>query len=155
MDINIRKVKEDDLEQVLELIKELALYEKAPHEVEVTLEQFKNYFNDQLFDAFVAFDGDNLAGIALFYVAYSTWKGKIIYLDDLVITESYRRKGLGDQLFNALVKECNKLKANQLRWHVLDWNTPAINFYKKINADLDPEWIMGKLTREQLLNYFN
>lgn len=155
MDIKIRKVEESDLEQVLELIKELALYEKAPHEVEVTLEKFKNYFSENLFDAFVAFDGDKLAGIALFYIAYSTWKGKIIYLDDLVVTQNYRRKGVGENLFNALIKECNRLNANQLRWHVLDWNTPAINFYKKINADLDPEWITGKLTREQLLNYSN
>ena len=150
MDIIIRKAEERDLEQILQLITELALYEKAPEEVEVDLRQFKEFYNQHLFEAFVAEEEGQIHGVALYYVAYSTWKGKIIYLDDLIVTESQRCKGIGKLLFDSLINEAVNQGANQLRWHVLEWNEPAINFYKKYNSDLDPEWITGKLTKEQL-----
>ena len=152
MIITIRKGEKKDLPQVLELVNELALYERAPHEVITTVEQMERdgFGENPVFRFLVAEAEDKIIGIALYYTAYSTWKGKYIYLDDLIVTEKLRRSGTGKLLFDALLKEAKREGANQLRWHVLEWNTPAIEFYKKYSAGLDPEWIMGKLTKEQI-----
>ena len=155
MEIEIRKGEKKDIPQVLELIKELALYERAPNEVITSVEQMERdgFGEDAVFRFLVAESEKKIIGIALYYTAYSTWKGKYIYLDDLIVTEKLRRSGTGKLLFDALVKETQREGANQLRWHVLEWNTPAINFYKKYNATLDPEWITGKLEKEQIENF--
>jgi GNAT superfamily N-acetyltransferase len=157
MNIQIRKGETRDLEGVHRLIRELAEFERAPQEVETTANQFEKdrAGNCPLFDFFVAEETDTriIVGAAVFFFAYSTWKGKMLYLDDLVITESYRRKGIGRLLFDRLVRHALENDARQFRWHVLYWNETAIEFYKKLNADLDPEWVTGKLTYEQIRNY--
>ena len=153
MNISIRKGKKSDLPQVLTLINELALYEKAPDEVTLTIEEFENDWESEhpLFHIFVAEEfGVGLVGIALYSYCFSTWHGKRMYLDDIVVTEKMRGRGTGKLLFDEIVREAKKNKVKQIMWQVLEWNKPAINFYKKYNAILDPEWITGKLNVEQL-----
>lgn len=142
------------MNRVWELVHELAVYEKAPEEVFTTVDTFKeDGFGDHpLFEVLVAEVDGEIQGIALYYFAYSTWKGKILFLDDLVVTQSFRRKGLGDKLFHALVETAQKENTHQMRWQVLDWNTPAIKFYEKWSADLDPEWINGRIQESQYLD---
>lgn len=154
MQVNIRRGTKKDLPTVWRLIKELAEYEKAPHEVTLTLEQFEQdgFGERPLYEFLVAEEENQIVGMALFYFAYSTWKGKMIYLDDIIVTQEYRRKGIGKKLMDALINYAKEAGAKQLRWHVLTWNTPAINFYKKYNANLDPEWITCKLTEQQIKN---
>ena len=155
IDINIRKGAEADLEQVLNLVKELATYEKAPDEVEVTIEEMHNwgFGKDKVFEFFVAEHQNKIIGIALYYYKYSTWKGKCLFLEDIIITETYRRYGLGSKLFNEVVLVAKQQQVRRMEWQVLDWNEPAINFYKKYNANLDGEWINGKLTHQQLQSF--
>ncbi len=155
-EINIRKGTREDLPSAHALVRELALYEKAPEQVITTAEQYaRDGFGSErpLFEFFVAEHEDNVVGIAFFYFGYSTWKGKNLYLDDLVITESYRRKGIGKLLIDQLVQYGKEQAAQEIRWHVLDWNEPAINLYDKLGASIDPEWITCKLNREQILAY--
>ena len=155
ININIRKGIETDLEQVLLLVKELAAYEKAPHEVEVTLQEMHNwgFGKDKVFEFFVAEHEHKIVGIALYYYKYSTWKGKCLFLEDIVITEAYRRYGLGSKLFNEVALVAKQQQVRRMEWQVLDWNEPAINFYKKYNAHLDAEWINGKLSYNQLQSF--
>ena len=155
MEINIRKARKEDLPAMLVMIKELAEYERAPNEVDVTINKFEKYFDKKFFKALVAYHNETLVGMAIFYIAYSTWKGKIVYLDDLIVTETMRGKSVGTKLFKEVIRTSYKLKANQLRWHVLEWNTPAINFYEKFEAGLDPEWITGKLSKQQMEQYIS
>ena len=152
VDIKIRKGTEKDLPQVLGLIKELAEYERAPNEVEVTVEEMQNwgFGKEKLFDFFVAENENKIVGIALYYFKYSTWKGKCLFLEDIIVTEAFRRYGLGSKLFNEVVTVAKQLKVRRMEWQVLEWNEPAINFYKKYEANLDPEWVNGKLTYRQL-----
>ena len=161
MNIVIRKATKQDAPAAYALIKELAEFENAAEEVTLSLEQFaKDGFETEqpLFFLNVAEltkrNGETeIVGITLFYFIYSTWKGKIVYLDDLVVTQKYRRKGIGQLLLNALVQFAKAENANQLRWHVLDWNTPAIKLYEKLGMKLENEWITCKFGREQLDNF--
>ena len=141
--------------QVLGLIKELAEYERAPNEVEVTVEEMQNwgFGKEKLFDFFVAENENKIVGIALYYFKYSTWKGKCLFLEDIIVTEAFRRYGLGSKLFNEVVTVAKQLKVRRMEWQVLEWNEPAINFYKKYEANLDPEWVNGKLTYRQLQDH--
>lgn len=152
MKISVRKAVENDIPRILELIKELALYERAPDEVMATEESMKrDGFGDRpLYEALVAEADGVISGVAVFYTCYSTWKGKLVYLDDLIVTESRRKRGIGRMLLDEVVRYARNNGANQLRWHVLDWNTPAIEFYKSYQAAFDSTWITCKLTREQL-----
>jgi GNAT superfamily N-acetyltransferase len=154
-DITIRKGIEADLEQVLALVKELAVYEKAPDEVEVTIADMQNwgFGKNKLFEFFVAEHQHKIVGIALYYYKYSTWKGKCLFLEDIIITESYRRFGLGSKLFNEVALVAKQQQVRRMEWQVLEWNQPALDFYKKYNAHLDAEWINGKLTYKQLQTY--
>ncbi|KAA2240539.1 GNAT family N-acetyltransferase [Chitinophaga agrisoli] len=146
MNITIRDARREDCARLLELIRELAMYEKAPQEVTVSLEHFieAGFGEKPVWKAFVAVteqeDGEFIAGFALYYIRYSTWKGSRMYLEDIVVTESYRGKGIGHQLFQRLIAEAKEKKFNGITWQVLEWNEPAINFYKKYNARFDPEW---------------
>ncbi len=155
IDIKIRKGLEADLEQVLGLVKELAIYEKAPNEVEVTIEEMHNWSfgADKVFEFFVAEHEHKIIGIALYYYKYSTWKGKCLFLEDIIVTEAYRRYGLGSKLFNQVALVAKQQQVRRMEWQVLDWNEPAINFYKKYSAHLDGEWINGKLTHNQLQSF--
>jgi GNAT superfamily N-acetyltransferase len=143
MEIIIRRALESDCPRLLELINELALYERAPEEVTVTLEHFKEsgFGKSPVWWAFVAeVDGD-VKGFALYYIRYSTWKGQRMYLEDILVTESWRGKGLGKLLFDRLIEEAKDKKFNGIVWQVLEWNEPAIHFYKKFNASFDAEWV--------------
>lgn len=155
--MNIRRGREADLPQVLALIQELAEYEKAPHEVTNTLADMQRdgFGQEPIFEFFVAEQpaGGPIIGLALYYTAYSTWKGRMLFLEDLVVTEAARGTGLGRKLFDAVVAEARRTGANRLKWQVLEWNEPAIGFYRKIGANLDPEWHNGNLTAEQLQTY--
>ena len=151
----LRRGREADLPRVLALIQELAAYERAPHEVTNTLTMMRQdgFGPEPIFSFFVLENGDELLGLALFYTAYSTWKGRMLYLEDLVVTEAARRGGYGRLLFDAVVAEARRTGAQRLKWQVLDWNEPAISFYRKLGAQLDPEWLNGNLTAAQLAAY--
>ncbi len=153
--INIRIGNESDLPEVLALVKELAAYEKAPDEVDVTLEEMKNwgFGKDKIFEFFVAEHENKIVGIALYYYKYSTWKGKCLFLEDIIVTEAFRRYGLGSKLFHEVTLVAQQKKVRRMEWQVLDWNEPALNFYKKYNAHLDGEWVNCKLTYQQLQEY--
>ena len=153
--MTIRKGTPSDLTQVFELVKELAEYEKALHEVENSVERMnEDAFGEKpIFDFFVAEEKGEIQGIAIFYFRYSTWKGKAVYLEDLVVRKEKRGAGIGKQLLDAIVQEAKDVDARQVMWQVLDWNEPAINFYKKLGADLDEEWINCKLDLKQIQEY--
>lgn len=141
---SIRKGKREDIPQVLGLIQELALYEKALHEVENTVEQMliDGFGEKPIFDLFVAEAGTGkIVGTALYYFRYSTWKGRRLYLEDLIVTENHRGHGLGKLLFDAIIEEAKATQSNGVVWQVLDWNEPAINFYKKYETNFDSEWL--------------
>ncbi len=125
------------------MIKELALYEKAPEQVTVTLEHFKKSgFGEQpVWWAFVAEENGVVQGFALYYIRYSTWKGQRMYLEDILVTDAMRGKGIGKLLLDRLIEEAKEKGLSGIVWQVLEWNEPAINFYKKYNASFDPEWI--------------
>ena len=152
MSIEIRKGTKVDIPFALNLVKELATYEKAPNEVEVTIEEMTEwgFGNDKQFDFFVALENNVIVGLALYYYKYSTWKGKCLFLEDIIVTESHRGKGLGKLLFDKVVQVSKEEKVRRMEWQVLDWNTPAIEFYKKYAATLDEEWVNCKLTNHQL-----
>lgn len=156
--ILIRKGKPEDVPAVHQLVCELAAYEKAAHEVETTVTQYKQDSSGTRpwFDFFVAeHEAEGIIGMALYYFGYSTWKGKKLYLDDLVVTESWRRKGVGQMLFDQLVSLALEEDAKVMSWQVLDWNTPAISMYEKIGAFLDPEWINCRMSRHQMQQWMN
>ncbi|TXK51973.1 GNAT family N-acetyltransferase [Pontibacter qinzhouensis] len=155
MTVTIRKGILEDLPQVYNLIKELALFERAPQEVTNTIEDMERdgFGENHIFSFFVAEKADQLIGIALYYTAYSTWKGKTIYLEDLIVTESQRRTGVGRKLFDAVASEAKAVGAKRFAWQVLEWNEPAIAFYKQIGATLDSEWINCRMTEEQIQQY--
>ncbi len=141
--IQIRKAVAEDCPRLLELIRELAEYEKAPQEVTVTLDHFteSGFGPNPVWWAFVASVDGIVQGFTLYYVRYSTWKGQRMYLEDILVTDKMRGKGLGKLLFDRLLEEAKEKKFQGMVWQVLDWNEPAINFYKKYNASFDPEWI--------------
>lgn len=154
MEVKIERGVESDLPQVLNLIKELAVYEKAPNEVEVTINEMVSwgFGREKIFDFFVARKDETIIGIALYYYKYSTWKGKCLFLEDIIVTENMRRFGIGKMLFDKVVKVAKQDKVRRMEWQVLEWNEPAIKFYNKYNANLDPEWLNGKLTFNQIQN---
>lgn len=145
--IHIENARADDMPGVFALVQELAEYEKAAHEVTITVEQLQKdgFGNNPLFWVLLAKEEDEIVGISFYYIRYSTWKGKCLYLEDLVVKESHRRKHVGSLLFEATIERAKEINCTQMIWQVLDWNTPAIEFYKKYNAKLDPEWINGQL----------
>jgi GNAT superfamily N-acetyltransferase len=153
MNISVRRSIQEDMPGVLNLIRELALYEKAPEEVTNTVEDMINDgFGDQpAYFCDVAVSEKEIIGIAVYFIKYSTWKGKGIYLDDIVVTEKWRGKGIGKMLFDNVIAHAVAMNANQLHWQVLNWNQPAINFYRKYPSDFDDEWINCKLNKSQLL----
>ena len=143
MEIIIRKAVKEDCTRILELIRELAVFEKAPDEVTVTQKHFEEsgFGKSPVWWAFVAESAGVVQGFALYYIRYSTWKGQRMYLEDLLVTEEMRGKGIGTLLFDELIKEAKSKGFNGITWQVLEWNETAINFYKKLNASFDGEWV--------------
>ena len=144
MKINIRKAVKDDCQSMMQLIKELAVYEKAPEEVTVSFDHFvESGFGERpVWWAFVAEVDEKVVGFALYYIRYSTWKGQRLYLEDILVNEPFRGKGIGKLLFDRLLKEVEEKKFSGMVWQVLDWNEPAINFYKKYaGVSFDNEWV--------------
>ncbi len=139
----IRRATKEDCARILELVQELAEYEKAPNEVTVSLEHFteSGFGANPVWWAFVAEADGIIHGFALYYIRFSTWKGQRMYLEDLLVTEAMRGTGLGKLLFDRLTEEAKEKKLNGIAWQVLEWNEPAINFYKKYNASFDGEWV--------------
>ncbi len=153
----IRRGTPTDISATLALVKELAIFEKAPHEVENTEEQMlrDSFGPDPIFGFHVADANGQIVGIAVYYFRYSTWKGRRLYLEDIVVTESWRGKGVGKLLFAASIEEAQRTHCNGMSWQVLDWNEPAIAFYQKYGAKFDNEWINCSLTRDQIEAFSN
>lgn len=147
MAITIRRAEKEDCIRLMELINELAVFEKAPQEVTVTMDHFieSGFGPNPVWWAFVAEEDGRIEGVALYYIRYSTWKGQRMYLEDILVTDAARGKGLGSLLMNALIKEAKERKFTGITWQVLNWNEPALNFYRKFNTRFDDEWVNGIL----------
>ncbi|MDI1354549.1 MAG: GNAT family N-acetyltransferase [bacterium] len=154
MSVNIRIGKKEDLAATLALVRELAVFERAPREVEVSIEEMMDwgFGENKLFDFFVLEKDNAIVAMALYYYKYSTWKGKCLFLEDIIVTEKERGKGFGKLLFNEVVSVAKKEKVRRMEWQVLEWNASALQFYKRYKALEDDEWINCKLTFEQLQN---
>ncbi len=152
METVIRKGKPADLPEVHALIRELAVFEKAPDAVTNTVEQLEEdgFGKNPVYGLLVAEHQDSIVGMAIYFTKYSTWKGKGLYLDDIVVSETFRGQGIGTKLFEAVLQVAREEKMKTMHWQVLDWNTPAIDFYKKYGASLEGEWLDCKLTEEQI-----
>lgn len=150
--VTIRKGVQEDMVAVHALITELAIYEREPNAVIISVDDLKRHgFSEQRFHCFVAeHKKSGIVGMALYYSRYSTWKGPTLHLEDLYVKPEFRKGGLGKELFDKVVDEAAKQNVGRMEWTVLEWNEHALNFYKKYNATLDPEWHLGTLTREQL-----
>lgn len=152
MKITYRKATENDFTQVLELIKELAVFEKAGEKVTNTVEKMQEEQN--LFECFVAeTQTKEIVGIALCFYAYSTWVGNYLFLEDLIVKEQYRGNKIGGQLINKVFQLAQEKNVERVRWQVLDWNTNAIEFYKKINATIDKEWYNCDFDKTAIKNF--
>ena len=150
----IRKGTKEDIPQTLELIKELAEYENALSEVEITVQELeRDGFGEKPYFGFlVAEKNSTIVGLSFYWIRYSTWKGKFLFLEDFIVKKEYRRNDIGSKLFYETMRICKKMKCKGMCWQVLDWNKPAINFYKKYNAKISSEWLNGKLTEIQIQN---
>jgi GNAT superfamily N-acetyltransferase len=145
--IIIRKATIEDIKAVHALVYELAVFEKAPEAHTATVADYLNDFSKGIFESHVAVDteGGHVVGMILYYMAYSTWKGRMLYLEDFVVTESYRQFGVGQMLFDTYLEVAREKECRLVKWQVLDWNEPAIRFYKKNNAIIEDEWYNGKI----------
>jgi GNAT superfamily N-acetyltransferase len=142
----IRKAERSDVAAIFALIEELALYEKAPEQVTNNPEQLAiDLFDKNLCEAIVAEKESKVVGFALYYTSYSTWKGACLYLEDFYVIESERQHGIGQLLFDHVLETAKERKVHRMDWQVLEWNDPAIRFYEKQKAILDPEWLNGRL----------
>jgi GNAT superfamily N-acetyltransferase len=155
MNLIIRKGEIQDLPDVLRLVHELADFEKAPDAVTNTVEDMQRdgFGTTPVFRFHIATVDGKTVGVALYFVKYSTWKGKGLYLDDLFVSGKYRGKGIGKKLFDAFMEEAKLAGAKQVHWQVLDWNTPAVEFYKKLGSTIEEEWWDCKMTEEQIQHY--
>ena len=147
----------DDMPRVLELIKELADFEKEPHAVEVTLDMLvEDGFGKQpKFTCFVVEVDENVEGMALVYMRYSTWKGEVLHLEDLIVSQAQRGKNIGTLLLNEVVKYGKSIGVKRISWEVLDWNEPAIRFYQKKGANVMRDWDVVQLDEKGIENYLN
>ncbi len=145
MTYTIRKANVNDLKPIYNLVIELAVYENEPDAVTATLKNYEENFNAQVFQSIVAEHNGKIIGACIYYITWSTWKGRMLYLEDFIVTEKYRKKGIGQLLFDRFLKEAKEMNATMVKWQVLDWNEPAIRFYEKNNAIIEKEWWNGKI----------
>lgn len=148
----IRAGTKEDLPRVLELVRELAVYERAPDEVTNTVAMMEEdgFGPNPVYGMYVAVQNNIIVGISIYYYRYSTWKGKRLYLEDIIVTEQERGKGIGKALFNCTLEHALQSGCTGMTWQVLDWNEPAINFYKKYGANLDASWVNCNLERDAI-----
>jgi len=147
MEVTIRRAVKEDCREIMDLVSELAEFERAAHEVSVQFDHFveSGFGRHPVWWSFVATvrinNIEKIVGIALYYIRYSTWKGQRMYLEDIVVTHEMRKAGIGSKLMDAIIDEAREKKFSGIMWQVLDWNEAAINFYKKYNTTFDGEWI--------------
>ena len=155
MNITLRVAQKHDCPRLIELVTELAVFEKLPEEVTVSLQEFEDsgFGTNPVWKAFVAEDNNVIIGFALYYVRFSTWKGRRVYLEDFIVTEEYRGIGIGKLLFEQIIKETKELDYSGMVWQVLDWNEPAIKFYNKYEATIEEGWLNASLSQEQISKY--
>ncbi|WP_432672615.1 GNAT family N-acetyltransferase [Flavobacterium sp. SM2513] len=153
--MNIRKARIEDMPRVLELIQELAVFENQPDAVEVTVSDLERdgFGSHPLFQILVAELEEEIPGIALFYNRYSTWKGKTIHLEDLIVSEKHRGSGIGMKLYQAVMEEAKKQNVRRVEWNVLDWNLPAISFYEKTGAVVFKDWLVAQMDEKGLIDF--
>ena len=152
MEITNGKAQKKDLPAIHELVHELAVYERAESEFIATLDEYERDFEAGIFEALVSEVDGQVVGMALYFMTYSTWKGRMLYLEDFVVRENYRRYGLGRRLFDAFLVEAKRQGCRLVKWQVLDWNEPALNFYRKYDVLIEKEWWNGKIFfSEQLI----
>ena len=155
MSFKIRKGIENDMQSVLNLITELAVFEKEPEAVDITVaDLIKDGFSkNPKFQIFVAEEEGVIIGIALFYERYSTWKGRAIHLEDLIVTQSKRKLGVGKALYTAVLKYAFDNDFNRVAWEVIDWNKNAIDFYKSTGATYLNDWSVVQMNKENLSKF--
>ena len=153
----IRKATKKDMQSVLELIQELAIFEKEPDAVVVTVDDLvrDGFSENPLFQCFVAEEENNITGMALFYYRYSTWKGKTIHLEDLIVKESKRGTGAGFALYKEIIKQGKAENVRRIEWNVLDWNIAAIDFYEKSGAKILEDWRVVHMDETGIINFLN
>lgn len=134
-----------DIPAIYALVQELAEYERAADQVTATLDDYYRDFESGDFEFIIAEQGGTVVGMALYYLTYSTWKGRMLYLEDFVVTLKNRRQGIGQLLFDAVLQAAQDKRCKLMKWQVLDWNEPAIEFYKRNSAVLEDEWLNGKI----------
>jgi len=157
MNFTIRKARKEDMGQVLDLIKALAVFEKEPDAVEVSIAYLreKGFGKHPSFQCFVVEVDGSIEGIALVYMRFSTWKGEVLHLEDLIVNQNMRGRGLGEALLNEVVKYGSSLGVKRISWEVLDWNTPAIEFYEKKGAKVMRDWNVVQLDEQGIKNYLS
>ena len=155
--MNIRKATKNDMPQVLELIQELAIFEKEPDAVVVTVDDLvrDGFSENPLFQCFVAEVENEIIGMALYYYRYSTWKGKTIHLEDLIVKENKRGTGAGFALYKEIIKQGKAENVRRIEWNVLDWNTPAIDFYEKSGAKVLGDWRVVHMDDKGIEQFLN
>ncbi len=144
-DIIIKKAERAHIKGLYHMIEELAIFEKARDEMWMSLEDYYDAYDKSHFRAIVAIEGNEVIGTCVFYHSFSTWKGKMMYLEDFVVKASHRRRGVGQLLFDRLKDICQEEDFKLLKWQVLDWNTIALDFYEKNKATIEKEWWNGKI----------
>ncbi len=145
MNVKIRKAEASDMDAIHQLVCELADYEHGLHRVTTTPTSYRLDFREKVFDAYVAEANGEIVGMSLYYMNFSTWRGKMMYLEDFIVKESMRGHGIGALLFDAFLEESKRQGCTMVKWQVLRWNELAINFYKKYDVVLDDEWVDGKI----------
>jgi len=151
----IRKAQPEDSIEIHSLIIQLAIFEKQPDAVITTPETLETYLFSEvpLIQCYVAEVLNKVVGIALFYYRYSTWKGKTIHLEDLIVDKEFRNKGIGNKLFEKVIKTAYNEKVGRMEWEALAWNAPALDFYKKVNTTFDDEWVLCKLNEKEISDF--
>jgi GNAT superfamily N-acetyltransferase len=143
--ITIRKAEIKDMHAIYQLVYDLAVFEKEPESMQTNAKAFEEAFEEKLIDIIAAEVEGEIIGIALFYMTFSTWRGKCLYLEDFYVKPDFRKYGIGQQLFDSFISTAKSRGAKQVKWQVLDWNETGLNFYKKNNATIEKNWWNGKI----------